>query len=110
MDKTEKRLLQKEPISQNVPIVHEGRETMGKSLLTDRPIKWLESQPNDGKTENPVSLRFVQEYESFSPERFYVKNIYMNKVCTEFSLRKCKCILDRLSYSVPAKFINTPNE
>ncbi|PIK36653.1 putative coiled-coil domain-containing protein [Apostichopus japonicus] len=61
LDKTEKRLLQKEPISQNVPIVHEGRETMGKSLLTDRPIKWLESQPNDGKTENPVSLRHSLE-------------------------------------------------
>ena len=41
----------------SIPLVQEGRTSMGESLLTDRQVQWIESMPNDHKTENPVLFK-----------------------------------------------------
>ncbi|XP_041481342.1 coiled-coil domain-containing protein 180-like isoform X1 [Lytechinus variegatus] len=43
-----------EPKTLSVPLVHENRAEMGKSLLPSRDVDWMESLPNNQQTENPV--------------------------------------------------------
>ncbi|XP_077986671.1 coiled-coil domain-containing protein 180-like [Glandiceps talaboti] len=45
--------------SQTIPLVKEGRQNMGESLLNERQQTWIESMPNDAMTENPVIYRQV---------------------------------------------------
>ncbi|XP_022107089.1 coiled-coil domain-containing protein 180-like [Acanthaster planci] len=47
----------------SIPLVQEGRSSMGESLLTNRQIEWIESMPNDYKTENPVLFKKTKEEE-----------------------------------------------
>ena len=57
LDQSEHPKEQSEPTTTDVPLVHEDRTEMGKSLLPPRPVDWLESLPNNAKTENPVLYR-----------------------------------------------------
>eukprot|EP00057_Strongylocentrotus_purpuratus_P007521 XP_011661995.1 PREDICTED: coiled-coil domain-containing protein 180-like [Strongylocentrotus purpuratus] len=52
---------QSEPKTSSIPLVHENRAEMGKSLLPSRDIDWIESLPNNQLTENPVLYRHSVE-------------------------------------------------
>ncbi|XP_071511232.1 coiled-coil domain-containing protein 180-like [Diadema antillarum] len=57
LEQTDHPKQQSEPKTTSIPLVHEDRTEMGKSLLPSRHIKWLESLPNNRDTENPVLYR-----------------------------------------------------
>ncbi|XP_038046309.1 coiled-coil domain-containing protein 180-like isoform X2 [Patiria miniata] len=61
LEKTKQNVKPVELKTALIPLVHEGRTSMGESLLTNRQIEWIESMPNDYKTENPVLYKKAKE-------------------------------------------------